>query len=249
MSSGLAASAFLPARFDGARGDGAKPATISQPVPLSSSLSRPRASSSRACGCRRGGAQRLRDAGQRRLARVRPEDRARLRRQPVDRAAQGCLGGIEVGPAALRDARLLGIDDPLAGVEEKVDVAALLVRELVDRPRHERRLAEGANLGCSLAVAGLPQRPHERVTLADELLARSDVEAVDVVVEVDVHAGATTSPSRSVVVRREITALFRTRPTRRLSRAPWLGAAEGFAEPAACHARDPTLTARNPTAA
>ena len=131
-----------------------------------------------------------------------------MRGEPADRSAQGRLSGIEVGPASLRDARLLGIDDPLAGVEEEVDVAPLLVRELVDRPRHERRLAEGTNLRRSGAVARCAQRPYECVALLDELLARSDVKAVDVVVELDVHVSATTSVS-FIVVCRESTALCR----------------------------------------
>ena len=98
---------------------------------------------------------------------------------------------------------------------------------------------------AAVAIAGLPQRPHERLALADELLARSDVEAVDIVVEVDVHVGATTSGlcSSSYAVR-----LLRFSERDQLllvRRTSWLGAMEGFAEPAARHAR-PDLDGQEP---
>src|SRR5919197_2877200 len=130
--------------------------------------------------------------------------------------------GFALGPLCLgQSARILSGKDVLVrlaqavpGVEEEVDVPPLFSRELVDRPRRDRRLAELLDLLRGLAIPGRPQLAHEAVTLGNERLGLEPVEPIELSFEV-VH-----SPSVGVRLRRRSRTAVPVPPAR-LQRTVW----------------------------
>jgi hypothetical protein len=79
---------------------------------------------------------------------------------------------------------LLGFAQPVARVQEQVDLSPCLPGELVDRPRRDGRLPQALDLLRLLAVAGLTQLASEPVALGDERAGLERVEAIELCLEV-----------------------------------------------------------------
>jgi hypothetical protein len=107
-----------------------------------------------------GGQQRLREGGQ--LA-----DLLALGR---DRRPQLVAAG----------AARLGVAEPLAGLQQRVQLAPVVARQLVDRPGRLRRLLQPLDFVGGVAVPVLAQPLGERVALGRELGERQAVETIDV---------------------------------------------------------------------
>ena len=86
---------------------------------------------------------------------------------------------------------LLGLAQPVAGVEEQVDVTAIPPGELVDCPCRDGRLAQALELLGLVAPAGVPQLAGEPVPFSDELGRVEPVQVVELVVE-GVYSGSST---------------------------------------------------------
>ncbi len=78
---------------------------------------------------------------------------------------------------------MLCFTQPMACVEEEVDLSALLPSELIDGPRRDSRLSQTLDLLRFLALAGVAQLASEPVALGDERAGLERVEAVELVLE------------------------------------------------------------------
>jgi hypothetical protein len=99
---------------------------------------------------------------------------------------------VSAGPARL------GVPQPLAGLEQRVQLALVVARELVDRPRRLGGLLQALDLVRAVAVAVLAQSLGEGVALGGELAQRQPVEAVDVLLGAQARKPATAAAAATV---------------------------------------------------
>jgi hypothetical protein len=111
------------------------------------------------------------------------EDTPRRLPKAGQRLALGPPGLVEALPVSTGKEAMLCFTQPMACVEEEVDLSALLPSELIDGPRRDSRLSQTLDLLRFLALPGVAQLASEPVALGDERAGLERVEAVELVLE------------------------------------------------------------------
>src|SRR5262249_797163 len=100
---------------------------------------------------------------------------------------------LPVGPA---DDSFLRLPQPVAGIEEQIDVTPVSTRELVQGPRGDRRLASLRNRVGRPAVARVLQLTRKSLPLGDERIGLDAVEVIERFVQR--HPGEATARWRTI---------------------------------------------------
>src|SRR5262249_12515843 len=104
-------------------------------------------------------------------------------RQAANRVTLGLLRLLEGGSVGAADHALLRLTQPMSRIQQEIDVSSLPTRELVQRPRGNRRLAHFCQHGRALLLARVLPLTREPLPLGDELVRITAVELVERFVE------------------------------------------------------------------